>query len=277
MEETGVPGGNHRPTASNWWKIERDGIDELPREGWRQWHQWANGSTGSSTRSGAANREKEVIEEIKGHTSPPELYTMCFTSNSTRCRPTAQGDEDVAEDEGNNPEDADNNTKDAANTGVKTGDVDLPRIENWTSELVGQYRVTEYEGRPYAGIILEVGEIDVQISCMVAIGKNRFFWPRREDVCWYEFDKVICIIPEPQNVTGRHKEVDPLIWAMLQRKMSLDGWLPWFINIFYLSIALQNIGSGNVELLPYRTINEIETVRPACSFISLSIVLYLTW
>ena len=148
---------------------------------------------------------------------------MCFTSNSTRCRPTAQGDEDVAEDEGNNPEDADNNTKDAANTGVKTGDVDLPRIENWTSELVGQYRVTEYEGRPYAGIILEVGEIDVQISCMVAIGKNRFFWPRREDVCWYEFDKVICIIPEPQNVTGRHKEVDPLIWAMLQRKMSVDG------------------------------------------------------
>ena len=170
-----------------------------------------------------------------------EVSCVCSPTNNFRCAciptktfvfPTPnpdQGDDHVAEDEGNNPEDAgnnsedaDNNTHDAVNTGVKT-DVDLPRIENWTSELVGQYCVTEYEGRPYAGIILAVGEMDVQISCMVAIGENRFFWPRREDVCWYDFDKVICIIPEPQNVTGRHKEVDPLIWAMLQRKMSLDG------------------------------------------------------
>ena len=50
-----------------------------------------------------------------------------------------------------------------------------------------------------------------------------------------------------------------------------------FINIFYLSIALQVtehwLGECGITFSPYRTINEIETVRPACSFISLSIMM----
>ena len=29
VEETGVPGGNHRPTASNWWNFETDETDEI--------------------------------------------------------------------------------------------------------------------------------------------------------------------------------------------------------------------------------------------------------
>ncbi|CAG6016109.1 unnamed protein product [Menidia menidia] len=44
-------------------------------------------------------------------------------------------------------------------------------------------------------------------------GKNRFYWPNREDTLWYPFDGVVRIISQPTQVTGRHVEIDKEIWA----------------------------------------------------------------
>ena len=52
-----------------------------------------------------------------------------------------------------------------------------------------------------------------KVKCMHNVGRNRFFWPNRDDTLWYLFDDVLRIIPQPTAVTGRHVEIDREIWA----------------------------------------------------------------
>ena len=57
------------------------------------------------------------------------------------------------------------------------------------------------------------------------------------------------------------------------------GWVTSMVHqhiLFVNSLTEHWLGECGITFSPYRTINEIGTVRPACSFISLSIVLYLT-
>jgi hypothetical protein len=46
-------------------------------------------------------------------------------------------------------------------------------------------------------------------------GNNRFFWGLVEDCIWYKLEDVLSLIPEPKNVTNRHKQIDPDIWKPL--------------------------------------------------------------
>jgi hypothetical protein len=70
----------------------------------------------------------------------------------------------------------------------------------------------KYNGEIYPGLTIDVDGPDVQVKCMHSVGANRFFWPSREDVCWYVREDVLEVIPEPLNVTSRHKQVLPEIW-----------------------------------------------------------------
>ena len=72
--------------------------------------------------------------------------------------------------------------------------------------------VVMYDGQPYPGLVVDVDLEDIQVKCMCRIGPNRFFWPARDDVCWYSKDDIIRIIPPPVKVTGRHHQVRPDIW-----------------------------------------------------------------
>jgi len=85
------------------------------------------------------------------------------------------------------------------------------------SNLLNQFVIVLYEGNPYPGKVIDVDEQqgDLQISCMHRIGPNRFFWPSKTDICWYEHDNIISVIPEPAKVTHRHCEVSPLIWSQV--------------------------------------------------------------
>ncbi|KAJ8355257.1 hypothetical protein AAFF_G00078390, partial [Aldrovandia affinis] len=49
----------------------------------------------------------------------------------------------------------------------------------------------------------------LEVKVMHNIGRNRFFWPRLEDQIWYTVDKVITLIPPPENVTKRHVQISP--------------------------------------------------------------------
>ena len=82
---------------------------------------------------------------------------------------------------------------------------------------LSKHVLAEYDGQYYPGIVLNEDDEDVEVKCMHRIGNNRFFWPPLDDVCWYTKDKVMCIIPEPSPVTGKHMQVDPTIWKSFER------------------------------------------------------------
>ena len=50
---------------------------------------------------------------------------------------------------------------------------------------------------------------------MHRIGNNRFYWPQNADICWYEKDDILAVIPPPSAVTARHMQVDVQIWSAL--------------------------------------------------------------
>ena len=83
--------------------------------------------------------------------------------------------------------------------------------------LVGEWCVVRYEARVYPGVVCSVEDTDVEVKCMSAAGKNRFFWPSREDVCWYTADNVLFHIPEPQKVGSRHMQIHPKLWDDIEQ------------------------------------------------------------
>ena len=94
------------------------------------------------------------------------------------------------------------------------------KVSNIVSEteygtLIGQYVVVRYDGSLYPGKVVDEDVGDVKVNCMSKIGENRFYWPTREDICYYMRDDVVSVIPEPERVTGRHMQVTPSIWHTL--------------------------------------------------------------
>lgn len=87
----------------------------------------------------------------------------------------------------------------------------------WQSpEVVAKWCVLKYEGDLYPGVITDTSETHVEVCCMQRIGVNRFFWPAHEDILWYLFEDIVCIIPPPRPVTGRHMEIKKEVWDKLE-------------------------------------------------------------
>ena len=82
--------------------------------------------------------------------------------------------------------------------------------------LIGKHVIVRYDGSFYPGIVIDEDTDDVKVRCMSRAGNNRFYWPPREDICYYMREDVGQLIPEPEHVTGRHLRVDPTIWQSLQ-------------------------------------------------------------
>ena len=91
----------------------------------------------------------------------------------------------------------------------------------FSPDLTGQHCIVEYDGHPYPGIIVAVDQSDVLVKAMHRVGRlwqNRFFWPSMADECWYNYDAIITLIPEPHKVGSRHQEVDHKVWALVVKK-----------------------------------------------------------
>ena len=87
---------------------------------------------------------------------------------------------------------------------------------------IGEYCVIVYEGEPYPGVIDDVDADSVEVNSMARVGKNRFFWPLREDKIWYKYDDVITWIPPPEKVTNRHHQVAMEYWSEILEKLDVD-------------------------------------------------------
>ena len=89
-------------------------------------------------------------------------------------------------------------------------------------DVIGQWCVIHYDKSVYPGIIQDIDNESAEVNCMCSIGNNRFFWGLVEDCIWYKLEDVLSLIPEPKNVTNRHKQIDPDIWKSLERFMDND-------------------------------------------------------
>ncbi len=95
-------------------------------------------------------------------------------------------------------------SKDTASTDMTLGTYQLD-----------SYVVVSYDGAPYPGLVVDTDNGDVEVKCMHRIGDNRFFWPTRNDVCWYAPEMILAVIPAPQTVTSRHFCIEASTWKML--------------------------------------------------------------
>ena len=81
---------------------------------------------------------------------------------------------------------------------------------------VEKYCVGRHECQLYPGLIKDIDETDARVQCMHRIGNNRYYWPSiRPDICWYAYDDIITIIPEPLFVSMRHTKIDKVLWKSI--------------------------------------------------------------
>ncbi|KAJ4933475.1 hypothetical protein JOQ06_030303 [Pogonophryne albipinna] len=94
-------------------------------------------------------------------------------------------------------------------------------VDDITKDLLGKWCVITYDDNPYPGIITDIAEGGLEVKVMHYIGRNRFFWQRLEDKIWYTVDKVVTLIPPPENVTQRHVQISPRVFAAVCKKLNL--------------------------------------------------------
>eukprot|EP00064_Thunnus_orientalis_P020520 superscaffoldBa00005679_g20658 len=92
----------------------------------------------------------------------------------------------------------------------------LVPISEITDQLIGQWCAIQYDQDVYPGIIQDVDAAGCTlVKTMSIIGKNRFFWPMKDDVLWYQPHDLLGLVPEPQPVTERHMRLPENVWEML--------------------------------------------------------------
>ena len=74
----------------------------------------------------------------------------------------------------------------------------------------GKWCVVGYYRNAYPGTVTEVEDLDIEVKCMNSVCVNCFYWPAiGDDVCWYNVDDILFLIPEPENVGSRHVQIRP--------------------------------------------------------------------
>ena len=62
---------------------------------------------------------------------------------------------------------------------------------------IGKWVAVKFNKGWYPGEVVDTPDNEIEIGCMGIIGENKFVWPEKDDVCWYENSDIICSI-EPQ-------------------------------------------------------------------------------
>ena len=81
------------------------------------------------------------------------------------------------------------------------------------NECLNKYVIVNFNGRHYPGLVQDVDNAELEVSCMHQVGSkrssNRFYWPRRKDVSFYNYDDIMTIIPEPIQIpNSRNYTID---------------------------------------------------------------------
>lgn len=95
-----------------------------------------------------------------------------------------------------------------------------------TTLLLGKFVAVKYDNRPYPGKVIDVDVGEIQVMCMLQVGrkmKNCFFWPKKvQDICWYELQNVISVIPPPNEIQSKESGqymIDEHVWNDIIKKL----------------------------------------------------------
>lgn len=100
----------------------------------------------------------------------------------------------------------------------------LKPVENIDESIVGRFCVVVYmyDGLPYPGVILSVDEDEVEVKTMSKIGRNKWFWPMRDDILWYDKTRLLTLLDEePVLVTKRHHKLADKVWELIEQYLDL--------------------------------------------------------
>ena len=81
--------------------------------------------------------------------------------------------------------------------------------------ITGKWCAILHEGCIYPGIIQQRNSNQVEVQAMMKVGENRYKWPIKDDILWYDYDEVVSLIPAPKPVTKRHIPIEPTLWSMI--------------------------------------------------------------
>ena len=107
------------------------------------------------------------------------------------------------------------------------GSILTPKEKEWEhipdhNKCAGLYVVVCYNKAAYPGLVVDAGQSDLYVQCVHDLGKkghNCFYWPKKfKDVCWYDYDDVLAVIPEPTKIESSysHFKIDDGIWKSIQ-------------------------------------------------------------
>ncbi|WAR31464.1 hypothetical protein MAR_034006 [Mya arenaria] len=80
-------------------------------------------------------------------------------------------------------------------------------------ECLNRYVIVNFNSKPYPGLVQEVHNEEVEVLCMHQVGRkkslNCFFWPKKKNLSWYDFNKIMTVIPEPTPIeNSKHVLID---------------------------------------------------------------------
>ena len=82
-----------------------------------------------------------------------------------------------------------------------------PSLNNdvFSADLVGKWVVVDYQNTPYPGIVVDIDvELDeISVKVMKISGINRYSWPAKDDICWYERKSLFGVCTEPPSKVTR--------------------------------------------------------------------------
>lgn len=96
--------------------------------------------------------------------------------------------------------------------------LECPEIDE---SFKGKYCVVKYDQKPFPGIIVDVDDGEIEVQVMHSVGRNRYFWPRLDDVLWYTKDNFVRLIEPPEKVTNRHFQINKDAWAEIVKDMDM--------------------------------------------------------
>ena len=65
----------------------------------------------------------------------------------------------------------------------------------------GKWAAVKFNKQSYLGEVVATSNNEIESGCMGILGKNKFAWPEKGNVCWYENRDIICSIERPTPVS----------------------------------------------------------------------------
>ena len=75
--------------------------------------------------------------------------------------------------------------------------------------------IVNYNNTYYPGQVRQIRKDELYVFCMNKIGRNKFTWPKPEDLCWYRLCDIADSITEPVQSNSRYSEFSSEVWAKL--------------------------------------------------------------